>query len=298
MELKALSPVLLTSAVAKFEGEKVLLKEDTLKDLLKEALIYENLRVEKELFDEFYKKLLWWKEFAEENKEDLKEVRRQLEAIALWLEKKVLCGGEPEIVNGEVVNYEEEKNLLNLLKVSDFPLKAGNVSNKKIKLVGKAKRFLGIRKVADVGSVFEGTFEVDRERLNDYERHAQKPTLYGVFKENNLLEVVNRFSLKVLEADKEFFADRGYSDIVRRLEDIEADSNEKLVRVNYKKGILPFGAELFIYERLEKGEGRKEEKHLSEIMQTAYKLARVSELFTQTREITVDRYPIGWLRFE
>lgn len=298
MELKALSPVLLSSAVAKFEDDKVSLKGETLKNLLKEALIYENLKEDKELFDEFYKKLLWWKEFAEENKEKLKEVRKQLEAVALWLEKKVLCGGEPEIVNGEVVNYEEEKNLLNLLKVSDFPLKAGNVSNKKIKLVGKAKRFIGVRKVADVSSVFEGTFEVDNEKLTEYEKHAQKPTLYGVFKENKLLDVVNRFSLKVLEADKEFFADKGYSDIVRRLEDIEADSNEKLVRVNYKEGILPFGAELFIYERIEKGEGRKEEKHLSEIMQTAYNLARVSELFTQTREITVDRYPIGWLRFE
>jgi hypothetical protein len=298
MELKALSPVLLSSAVAKFEGNNVSLKGETLKNLLKEALIYENLREDKKLFDEFYKKLLWWKEFAEENKENLKEVRKQLQAVAFWLEKKVLCGGEPEIVNGEVVNYEEEKNLLNLLKVSDFPLKAGNVFNKKIKLVGKAKRFIGVRKAADVGSVFEGTFEVDNEKLTEYEKHAQKPVLYEVFKENRLLEVVNRFSLKVLEADKEFFADRGYSDIVRRLEDIEADSNEKLVRVNYKGGILPFGAELFIYERIEKGEGRKEEKHLSEIMQTAYKLARVSELFTETREKTVDRYPIGWLRFE
>jgi len=288
--------VLLTNATARFEDSgKVYLKAETLKDLVKNALIYENLYRDKELFDEFYKKLLWWLEFYRENKENRTEVKRQLEAIGKWLEKKVLCGGEPEIVKGEVINYDEEKNLLSLLKVSDFALR-GEPKRKKIKLVGKAKRFVGVRKVASKGSSFEGTFEVDRQKLEDYERHAQKPLLYGVFKNDTLSEVINRFARKVLEADKEFFADRGYSDIVRRLEDIEAESGERLLRVNYKAGILPFGAELFAYERLEKGKGRKEEHHLSEIFETLTKEGFASELFKNTREITVDRQPLGWLR--
>jgi len=298
MQLKALSDVMLTNAVARFEGGSVALKAETLKDLVKNALIYENLYRNKELFDEFYKKLLWWLEFYRENRENRDEVKRQLSAIALWLEKKVLCGGEPEIVEGEVINYEEEKNLLNLLKVEDFKLTQGEVKKKKIKLVGKAKRFIGLRKVAVKGSTFEGTFEVDQPKVEEYERHAQKPELYGVFKENRLEEVINHFSRKVLEADKEFFADRGYSDIVRRLEDIEAESGERLVRVNYKGGVLPFGAELFAYERIEKGKGRKEEHHLSEIFKTVTELNLSSELFKETREITADRYPLGWLKFE
>jgi len=297
MELKALSDVMLTNAVARFAGEKVFLKGETLKDLLKNALVYENLYRNKELFDEFYKKLLWWFDFYRENRENRQEVRRQLEAIALWLEKKVLCGGEPEIVEGEVINYEEEKNLLNLLKVSEFELQSGEIKKKKIKLVGKSKRFIGLRKVAVRNSTFGGDFEVDTQRVEEYESHAQKPELYEVFKENRLTEVVNHFSRKVLEADKEFFADRGYSDIVRRLEDIEAESGERLVRVNYHAGVLPFGAELFIYERIEKGKGRKEEHHLSEIFKAITELGFASELFKETREITVDRHPLGWLMF-
>ena len=296
MELKALSDVLLTNATARFDDSgKVYLKAETLKDLVKNALIYEQLYRDKELFDEFYKKLLWWLEFYRENKENRPEVKRQLEAIGKWLEKKVLCGGEPEIVKGEVINYDEEKNLLNLLNISDFELK-GEPKRKKIKLVGKAKRFVGVRKVAPKGSSFEGTLEVDTQKVESYESHAEKPPLFEVFKNNTLSEVINHFSRKVLEADKEFFADRGYSDIVRRLEDIEAESGERLMRVNYKGGVLPFGAELFAYERLEKGKGRKEEHHLSEIFETITQEGFASELFKNTREITVDRQPLGWLR--
>ncbi len=297
MELKSLSPVMLTNAVAGFENGKVFIKKETLQDLLKNALIYENLRTNKELFDEFYKKLLWWSEFYKEHKEEKEEVKKQLEAISLWLEKKVLCGGELEIVNGEVVNFEEEKNLLNLLKVENFELQNGEVIKKKVKLVGKAKRYLGLRKFADKSSTFGGNFEVDTQKVEEYEKHAQKPELYSLVKENRLVEVVNRFSLKVLETDKAFFTDRGYSIVVKRLEEIEAESQEKLVRLNYKEGILPYGAELFIFERLETSKGRKEYHHLNEIMQEITKLGWASEIFKETREITVDKEPIGWLMF-
>ena len=288
---------MLTNATARFEDGKVFLKGETLKELLKNSLIYENLRTNKELFDEFYKKLLWWFDFYKERKEERDEVKRQLEAISLWLEKKVLCGGEPEIVNGEVVNFDEEKNLLNLLKVSDFELIQGEVVKKKVKLVGRAKRFVGLRKFADRNSTFEGTFEVDTQKVEDYEKHAQKPELYSIFKEKLLVEVVNRFSLKVLETDKAFFTDRGYSLVVRRLEEIEAESNEKLVKLNYKEGILPYGAELFILERVETGKGRKEYHHLNEIMVEITALGWSSEIFKETREITTDKEPIGWLNF-
>ena len=143
MQLKALSDVMLTNAVARFEGGSVALKAETLKDLVKNALIYENLYRNKELFDEFYKKLLWWLEFYRENRENRDEVKRQLSAIALWLEKKVLCGGEPEIVEREVINYEEEKNLLNLLKVEDFKLTQGEVKKKKVNYLASKMRGFG-----------------------------------------------------------------------------------------------------------------------------------------------------------
>ncbi|GEM_PF-1888858 len=299
MSLRSLSPILLTNATARFEGDKVFLKAEVLKDLLKNALIYENLREDKELFDEFYKKLMWWKEFYQENKDNLPEVKKQLSLIGTWLEKKVLCGGEPEIVKGEVINFDEKKNLLNLLQVEDFELTQGQIVKKKLKLVGKGKRFIGIRKLADTNSTFEGQFSVDPQKVEEYEKHAQKPRMYEYFKNNTVEEVVDKFSLKVLEADKEFFTDRGYADIVRRLEDIEAESDHRLVRVNYKPGILPFGAELFCYEQIEKRKrGRKEYHHLTEIFELINKLRMAGEIFSQTREITVDKKPIGWLKFE
>jgi hypothetical protein len=294
MELRALSPIMLTNAVARFEGERAFLKDETLKELAKNALIYEHLRRDKETFDEFYKKLLWWFEFYKEHKEEREEVKKQLEAIALWLEKKLLCGGEPEIVRGEVINYEEEKNLLNLLSVSDFEL-SGEVVKLKVKLVGRAKRFVGVRKFAAEGSTFRGTFEVDTQKLNDYERHAQKPLTYEVVKENKLREVINRFAFKVLESDKQFFADRGYSKAVRELERIEAEGNGGLLRVNYHAGVLPYAAELFIRERIETSKGRKEYHHLSEIMVEITRLGLASEIFKETRELTVGQKPIGWL---
>jgi hypothetical protein len=286
---------MLTNAVARFDGDRVAIKGETLKDLVKNALIYENLRTDKELFDEFYKKLLWWLEFYRENKENRQEVRKQLEAISLWLEKKVLCGGEPEIVKGEVINFDEEKNLLRLLEVNDFSLTEGEIVKKKVKLVGRAKRFIGVRKFAERGSNFDGTFEIDQQKVQDYETHANKPAMFEVFKENTLTEVINRFALKVLETDKEFFADRGYSPVVKRLEDIEAESENKLVRINYHAGILPYAAELFAYERIETGKGRKEYHHLNEIFEEITQLGWASEIFKQTREITADRKPIGWL---
>jgi len=288
---------MLTNAVARFENGTPALKAETLKELVKNALVYENLRLDKELFDEFYKKLLWWWDFYRENRENRTEVRRQLEAVALWLEKKVLCGGEPEIVKGEVINFDEEKNLLRLLEVSDFRLGEGELVKKKVKLVGRAKRFVGVRKFAERGSVFEGTFGVSKERTLDYERHAQKPLLFEVFKENRVVEVVNRFSLKVLEADKAFFGDRGYSVAVRWLETVEAESSERLVKLNYKEGILPYGAELFVLERIETGKGRKEYHHLSEIASELALLGWASELLTETRELTVRQEPIGWCAF-
>jgi len=288
---------MLTNAVAKFENGKVALKNEVFKDLIKNALIYENLRTNKEVFDEFYKKLLWWVDFYKEHKEEKQEVKRQLEAISLWLEKKVLCGGEPEIVDGEVVNYEEAKNLLNLLKVSNFELKTGEVVKKKVKLVGKAKRFIGLRKFANRNSTFEGMLEANSQKMEEYEKHAQKPELFSIVKENRLVEVINRFSLKVLETDKAFFTDRGYSSVVKKLEDIEAESNERLIKLNYKEGILPYGAELFILERIETSKGRKEYSHLNGIMKEITNLGWASEIFNETREITIDREPIGWLMF-
>ncbi len=285
---------MLTSAVARFEDGKVYLRAETLKDLVKNALIYENLRTDKELFDEFYKKLLWWSDFYSENRENVAEVKRQLEAIALWLEKKVLCGGEPEIVEGRVVNFDEEKNLLNLLKAEDFLLKEGELVKKKVKLVGRAKRFVGVRKFAEKGSMFEGLLSTDEEKVSSYERHAEKPTLFEVFKNDGLLKVVNRFSLKVLETDKEFFSGGGYSVAVKLLEEIEAESNERLVKLNYKAGTLPYGAELFVYERIETSKGRKEYSHLNRIMEEIASLGWASEIFNRTRELTFRQEPIGW----
>ncbi len=288
---------MLTNAVAKFEDGQIYLRAQTLKDLVKNALIYENLRTDKGLFDEFYKKLLWWSDFYSENRENRQEVKRQLEAISIWLEKKVLCGGEPEIVEGRVVNFDEEKNLLNLLKVEDFLLKEGKVEKRKVKLVGRAKRFVGVRKFAEKGSLFEGTLSVDEEKVSSYERHADKPTLFEVFKNGKLLEAVNRFSLKVLETDKEFFTDGGYSVAVKFLEEIEAESNERLVKLNYKGGILPYGAELFAYERIETSKGRKEYSHLNRIMEEITSLGWASEIFNRTRELTFRQEPVGWCSF-
>jgi hypothetical protein len=288
---------MLTGALAR-QSPSVALKADALRDLVKNALVYENLRRDKDLFDEFYKKLLWWRDFALDRNNPRDEVKRQLEAISLWLEKKILCGGEPEIVKGEVVNFDEGKNLLNLLSVSDFEMKTGEVSLKKVKLVGRAKRFIGRRRFAERGSSFEGVFKVNKSAVGDYERHAQKPAMFEVFKENRLVEVVNRFSLKVLEADKAFFADRGYATIVRKLEDIEAESGECLVRLNYHAGILPYGAELFIYETVETGKGRKEFHHLSEMANLLVSEGLASEILKETREITADRNPIGWSMWE
>jgi hypothetical protein len=289
MQLKSLSPVLLTNATSKVVNGETYLKAEALKDLTKNALVYKNLKLNKELFDEFYKKLLWW--FEEE------QTKGQLKAIGTWLEKKVLCGGEPEIVHGEVVNYEEEKNLLNLLNAEDIFVPPEGIEKRKIKLVGKAKRFIGLRKVLKENETIEGTFEVDFQKVENYEKHAQKPELYPLFKENRITEVINEFSLKVLESDKELFADRGYSDIVKILEDIEAESQNRLVRLNYKGGVLPYGAELFCYEQIEKGKGRKEYHHLSEIFRQITDLGFAGEIFKGTREITVDRKPLGWLFF-
>ena len=289
MQLKSLSPVMLTNATSKVANGEVYLKAEALKDLTKNALVYKNLKLNKELFDEFYKKLLWW------FKEDL--TKAQLKAIGIWLEKKVLCGGEPEIVEGRVINYEEKKNLLNLLSVEDIPLPPDSIERKKIKLVGKAKRFIGLRKVLKENTTLEGKFEVDFQKLEEYEKHAQKPELYGIFKENTLTGLINEFSLKVLETDKELFANRGYSDIVKILEDVEADSQNRLVRLNYKGGVLPYGAELFCYEQIEKGKGRKEYHHLSKIFRQITDAGFAGEIFKETREITVDRKPLGWLMF-
>ena len=137
--------------------------------------------------------------------------------------------------------------------------------------------------------------EVDADRLNSYEAHANKPLTYEVLKEGRLSEIVNRFALKVLETDKEFFADRGYSKTVRELERIEAESGERLMKVNYHGGILPYAAELFIKERIETAKGRKEYHHLNEIMRVAAELGFASEIFKETRELTVGQKPIGWI---
>jgi len=280
---------MLTNATSKFVNGESYLKAEALKDLTKDALIYKNLKLNKELFDEFYKKLLWW--FKEDNSKE------QLKVIGTWLEKKVLCGGEPEIVEGRVINYEEKKNLLNLLSVEDIPLPPDSIEKRKIKLVGKAKRFIGLRKVLKENTTLEGKFGVDFQKVEEYEKHAQKPDLYGIFKENTLTGLINELSLKVLETDKELFANRGYSDIVKLLEDIEAESREHLLRLNYKGGVLPYGAELFCYEQIEKGKSRKEYHHLSEIFRRITDLGFGGEIFKQTREITTDRKPLGWLRF-
>jgi len=298
MEIKTLSPLMLTNAVALLKEGLFALKGETLKELLKDALIYETLYQQEEVFDEFHKKLLWWFDFYKEHKEEREETEKQLRAVALWLEKKVLCGGEPEIVKGKVVNYEEEKNLLNLIEVSPFELKEGEVVKKRVKLVGWAKRFLGRRLFAEKESLFEGVFNLDEAKVKDYERHAQKPPLFKLFEAGveGLLDLVNRFGVKVLEADKEFFADRGYSKAVKLLERVEAEGN-RIARVNRAAGILPYGAELFIYERVEKPKGRKEFHHLNEIMKELVKLGWASEIFKETRELTVASEPIGWISF-
>lgn len=289
MELKALSPVLLTGALSKRVKGEFYLKGETLKELLKETFIYHSLKGDKELFDEFYKKLVEWKSFEFETEQ---EEKRELANIGLWLEKKVLCGGEPEIVNGKVVNYEEEKNLLNLFKISDFSLQ-GEVKKLKVKLVGRIKRFVGVRFTALEGSTFSGEFEI--EGLEEYERHAQKPFIYPQIKEGKVGQLLTKFALKVLETDKELFADFGYSSAVKYLEEIEAQTlDQNLFRVNYKGGILPYGAELFCYELVETGKGRKEYHHLSEIFTYLTQKGLSGEIFSQTRELVAGK-PIGWL---
>jgi len=289
MELKSLSPILLTPEVARIDSQGAVLKGEAIKDLVKNALIYGLLRKDKELFDEFYKKLLWWKDFYGENKENRPELLRQLKAIALWLEKKVLCGGEPEIVNGEVINFDEKKNLLNFVKAGDFVLKEGKVEEEKVKLVGRVKKFLKPQKGVSKGSTFEGELSVDEsyKELNEPSPAAEYL--------DNLAETLNRYSLKILEIDKAFFADRGYSKTVRRLEDIEAESGDRLWKINVEEGVLPYAVEVFAYERLETPKGRKEYLHLGEIFEILTAERWTGDIFKEVRKISPDGYPFGWL---
>ena len=289
MELKSLSPILLTPEVARVDSQGAVLKGEAIKDLVKNALIYGLLRKDKELFDEFYKKLLWWKDFYGENKENRPELLRQLKAIALWLEKKVLCGGEPEIVNGEVINFDEKKNLLNFVKAGDFVLKEGKVEEQKVKLVGRVKKFLKPQKGVSKGSTFEGELSVDESY-----KELNEPSLAAEYLDN-LAETLNRYSLKILEIGKAFFADRGYSKTVRRLEDIEAESGDRLWKINVEEGVLPYAVEVFAYERLETPKGRKEYLHLGEIFEILTAERWTGDIFKEVRKISPDGYPFGWL---
>ena len=253
-------------------------------------MIYTRLREDKKLFDEFYKKLLWWKEFYDENKENRKEVLRQLKAIGTWLEKKVFCGGEPEIVNGEVVNFDEKKNLLNFVKVSDFVLREGKVMEKAPKVVGERKKILKPIKVASKGAIFEGRLEIDES----YKGLKNPSPVADYLKAEKLTELLNRFSIKVLEVDKEFFVEGGYAKTLKVLEEIEAESGDRLWKINFEEGVLPFGAEIFVYERLETPKGRKEYHHLNEIFKILSSEGWAGEVFSNTRKISPEGYPFGW----
>ena len=119
--------------------------------------------------------------------------------------------------------------------------------------------------------------------------------MFEVFEKNDIYGVINRFSLKVLEADKAFFTDNGYSQTVKRLEDMEAESGNNLLRINLLEGVLPYGAELFAYERIETSKGRKEYVHLNGIFQKIRDYGWSSEIFKGTREVVLGGEPIGWL---
>ncbi|RTZ59773.1 MAG: hypothetical protein DSZ31_03295, partial [Gammaproteobacteria bacterium] len=238
----------------------------------------------------FYKKLLWWKEFCDENKENRDEVLRQLKAIGTWLEKKIFCGGEPEIVNGEVVNFDEKKNLLNFVKVCDFVLREGEVTEKAPKVVGKVKKTLKPVKVASKGSLFEGKLEIDES----YKELKNPSPVADYLKVEKLTEVLNRFSLKVLEVDKEFFVESGYGKTLKVLEEIEAESQGRLLKINSDEGVLPLGAEIFVYERLETPKGRKEYHHLNEVFKIVSSEGWAGEVFSQIRKISPEGYPFGW----
>jgi len=279
MELKILSPVLLTGENSEREKGEYYLKEEFLKETVKEVLLYFALKESGEIFDQFYKKLL-----------KLFEDRREggVSLASLWLEKKVLCGGEPEIAHGKVVNYNEEKNVLKLLKFSNFKLE-GKTERVRVKQAGKPKRYIGIRLAATEGS-FKGDFEI--AGLEKYENFPEKPFPFEAIRDGKIGEVLNLFFRKLLEMDKEFYADFGYSGAVKFLEELEAEG--QLLRLNFKKGLSPFGVELFCYELLETAKGRKELHHLSEILSYLRSKGLGGEIISQIR-LLVSGKPVGWV---
>jgi predicted MPP superfamily phosphohydrolase len=302
-KLKALSPLQITKKYFRQEGEKLFISAALFREIGKNSLIYEAIKRDKDLFNLFYKKLLAWrniylekkKEYEKNEKKFKEELQKHLKAVAIWLEKTVLCGGMPEIVEYEVVNYDEKKNVLNAVVISDFEMIEGNISEKKVKIVGERKKVLGLRKLVERESIFEGKLQIDEENFKALEEISDSPALQ-ILKEKDIENLINHFSIKQMERDKEILVDRGYSDIVKLLEDIEADSEGKLVKINYREGLLPLGAELWIYELIEKGKGRKEFHYLNEIMQLISTVDGLGDIFTNERKITIDRKPIGWAK--